>query len=302
MDEIVLYDYWRSSASYRVRIALNSLGVAYRRVPVNLLEGAHKVFMEHGYEGASVDEIARAAGTSKATLYSYFPDKRQLFEAVVQAQCSRTGKMIWEERGNEPIERALRRMAVSFASFLFSPGAQEMFRVCIAESGRFPEAGAAFYAAGPARAHARLVEFFQCAAARGELAIDDPAVAADQFAALCKAGLFLRALLGAAPATDAEIARVQQGPALVGVCQCIVGTACERLAHRRRRRGPVAQVYQRLGPHVRAQVMFRIDGQTLIGRSQRLAPATLDQFEIGENAEMHGKEEERGTLIGTNLR
>ncbi len=42
MDEIVLYDYWRSSASYRVRIALNSLGVAYRRVPVNLLEGAHK--------------------------------------------------------------------------------------------------------------------------------------------------------------------------------------------------------------------------------------------------------------------
>ncbi|RFB96519.1 maleylacetoacetate isomerase [Rhizobium leguminosarum bv. trifolii] len=42
MSEVVLYDYWRSSASYRVRIALNLLGVNYKAVPTNLLEGAHK--------------------------------------------------------------------------------------------------------------------------------------------------------------------------------------------------------------------------------------------------------------------
>jgi maleylacetoacetate isomerase len=36
---LVLYDYWRSSASYRVRIALNLKGADYERVPVNLLEG-----------------------------------------------------------------------------------------------------------------------------------------------------------------------------------------------------------------------------------------------------------------------
>lgn len=41
MNEVVLYDYWRSSASYRVRIALNLLGVDYKAVPINLLEGAH---------------------------------------------------------------------------------------------------------------------------------------------------------------------------------------------------------------------------------------------------------------------
>ncbi|MEO0358739.1 MAG: TetR/AcrR family transcriptional regulator, partial [Pseudomonadota bacterium] len=49
-----------------------------------VLDGALKVFMEHGFEGASVDEIARVAGVSKATLYSYFPDKAQLFSAVAQ--------------------------------------------------------------------------------------------------------------------------------------------------------------------------------------------------------------------------
>ncbi|MBY5591638.1 maleylacetoacetate isomerase [Rhizobium leguminosarum] len=42
MSEVVLYDYWRSSASYRVRIALNLLGIDYKTVPINLLDGAHK--------------------------------------------------------------------------------------------------------------------------------------------------------------------------------------------------------------------------------------------------------------------
>ena len=146
-----------------------------RRGPkcAQVLEGARKVFMERGYEGASVDEIARAAGTSKATLYSYFPDKRQLFEAVMQTQCGRTGEVMCGADADEPVETTLRRMAASFATFLFSPGAQEMFRVCIAEAGRFPELGAAFHASGPARARAGLVAFFEAAGARGELVIDD---------------------------------------------------------------------------------------------------------------------------------
>lgn len=41
--EIVLFDYWRSSASYRVRIALESLGLVYRREPIDLLEGHHRM-------------------------------------------------------------------------------------------------------------------------------------------------------------------------------------------------------------------------------------------------------------------
>lgn len=40
--KVILYDYWRSSASYRVRIALNSLGIDYEKVPVNLLNAEHK--------------------------------------------------------------------------------------------------------------------------------------------------------------------------------------------------------------------------------------------------------------------
>jgi len=42
MSAPILYDYWRSSASYRVRIALNLLGIGYEAVPVNLLAKEHK--------------------------------------------------------------------------------------------------------------------------------------------------------------------------------------------------------------------------------------------------------------------
>lgn len=42
MSEVVLYDYWRSSASYRVRIALNLAGIEHRSVPVDLLKQEHK--------------------------------------------------------------------------------------------------------------------------------------------------------------------------------------------------------------------------------------------------------------------
>ncbi|OCJ00536.1 maleylacetoacetate isomerase [Rhizobium sp. AC27/96] len=39
MSDVILYDYWRSSASYRVRIALNMLGITYKSVSINLLDG-----------------------------------------------------------------------------------------------------------------------------------------------------------------------------------------------------------------------------------------------------------------------
>jgi len=54
-----------------------------------VLNGARAVFMRDGFEGASVDEIAKTAGVSKATLYSYFPDKRLLFAEVAKAECLR---------------------------------------------------------------------------------------------------------------------------------------------------------------------------------------------------------------------
>ena len=50
-----------------------------------VLEGARTVFLRDGFEGASVDDIAREAGVSKATLYSYFPEKKMMLIEVARA-------------------------------------------------------------------------------------------------------------------------------------------------------------------------------------------------------------------------
>ena len=61
--------------------------------------------MRDGFEGASVDDIAKAAGVSKATLYSYFPDKRLLFSEVAKGECNRQADgAIAEIDINAPVE------------------------------------------------------------------------------------------------------------------------------------------------------------------------------------------------------
>src|SRR5947199_4325000 len=58
-----------------------------------ILDGARKVFMDLGFDGASMGEIARFAGVSKGTLYVYFADKNRLFEAIVEDEALDQGKL-----------------------------------------------------------------------------------------------------------------------------------------------------------------------------------------------------------------
>ena len=158
-----------------------------------VLEGARQVFLSDGFEGASVDDIARAAGVSKATLYSYFPDKRFLFMQVAKTECARQADHAIETIDMDaPIQQVLHDIAVEIVDFITSQFGKRIFRICVGETERFPELGREFYESGPLLIRNRLVAFFQKAAARGELEISDYALAAEQFHELCKADLFPR--------------------------------------------------------------------------------------------------------------
>ena len=156
-----------------------------------VLRGAWNVFMSDGFEGASVDDIARESGVSKATLYSYFPDKRLLFLEVARLECDRQAKTaIANIDPTKPVKALLRDIATNFMDFLTSDFGQRIFRICVAESARFPELGQAFYETGPKVVHETLVQMFKFKIAEGELVIDDLELAADQFPELCKAQIF----------------------------------------------------------------------------------------------------------------
>lgn len=178
-----------------------------------VLTGARDIFMRDGYEGASVDDIAKAAGVSKATLYSYFPDKRLLFMEVASAECNRqamdTLLMIDQ---SAPVREVLTLAAQQMVSIITMRFSQRIFRVCVAESDRFPEIGRQFYESGPAAARGHLIDFLAKAKDRGEVKIKDMELAADQFLELCKADIFARAVFGISTSfSKDEVDRVVHG-------------------------------------------------------------------------------------------
>lgn len=189
--------------------AVNRKGRKYDQV----LDGARKVFMTDGFEGASVDDIARMAGVSKATLYSYFPDKRLLFTEVATTACRRQAESAIANLDMTcPPRAALGLAGRHLTGFLLSDIGQRIFRICMSEAERFPELGREFFKSGPALVRETLVEYFQGAIARGELKIDDLELAADQFAELCKADLWPSVMFKTRDsATPADIDRVVDG-------------------------------------------------------------------------------------------
>ncbi len=178
-----------------------------------VLTGARDIFMRDGFEGASVDDIARAAGVSKATLYSYFPDKRLLFTEVARIECNRQADAaLGGIPEGAPVAVVLHEAAHRIVRFFLSDFGQQVFRICVAESYRFPDLGRRFYESGPAMMRDRMTVLLSPYIEAGDLQIEDMALAAYQFGELCKSDLFVRSLCGVAgEITDADIDRVVTG-------------------------------------------------------------------------------------------
>jgi AcrR family transcriptional regulator len=188
-------------------------GIRIGRKYDQVIAGAREIFMRDGFDGAGVDDIAREAQVSKATLYSYFPDKRQLFVEVAKGECRRQADAAVAEIDTDaPPARVLRLAGLHILRFNLSPYGLAVYRIAIAESSRFPDLGREFYESGPKVVETALTDYFAKAVGRDELAIPDPVLAAHQFHELCRADLFRRHIYGVqTSATPAEVDRVVDG-------------------------------------------------------------------------------------------
>ncbi|MFW8633457.1 TetR/AcrR family transcriptional regulator [Cribrihabitans pelagius] len=181
-----------------------------------VIEGARQVFMADGFEGASVDSIAKAAGVSKATLYSYFPDKRLLFMEVVRGVCMQQADSALDMAAPSCGPRqVLRAAAEHILAVILSDFSLRMFRICVAEADRFPELGPQFFESGPKVVQEQIRSYLQEAAARGELKIEDFDLAADQFIELCHADLFVRFLFN----IDTEFSAAERERVIAGAVE-----------------------------------------------------------------------------------
>jgi AcrR family transcriptional regulator len=147
-----------------------------------ILDGANKVFLENGFDAASMGEIARAAGVSKGTLYVYFHDKEALFDAIVHEKCQVHAELVFNIDGeDEDVAAVLTRLGIAFTTVMCRSDGISAVRTIIAIADRMPDLGRRFYETGPRVGIAKVKAYLDARVDAGVLTIPDTEVAAAQF-------------------------------------------------------------------------------------------------------------------------
>ncbi|WP_210485930.1 TetR/AcrR family transcriptional regulator [Microvirga antarctica] len=172
-----------------------------------ILQGARNVFLAHGFDGASMGEIARAAGVSKGTLYVYFDSKEKLFEALTLEQKGVLAEVLFKLNPDNPdVRSVLVELGRTFLKFMCEPAHVSSVRMVMGAAEKVPAVGQAFYEGGPSKGIARLSAYLSQQAQAGRLTIDDPETAAEHFLALCQSETMKRLLFAVgAPPDEAQI-------------------------------------------------------------------------------------------------
>jgi AcrR family transcriptional regulator len=169
-----------------------------------ILDGAGKVFMDLGFDGASMGEIARAAGVSKGTLYVYFADKNRLFEAIVEQETLAQGNVEFNFDPARDAATTLRDFGRAYIELLCRPGGGSAIRTVMAIAERMPEVGRRYYEHVLEKTINRLAAYLEAHVAASDIAVPDCQLAASQFMMMCQASLFLPFIFQAAPPPSAE--------------------------------------------------------------------------------------------------
>ena len=153
-----------------------------------VVEAAIRLFLDQGFDGTSMDDVAVKAGVSKPTLYRYFADKDAIYAAAVQATVDDVDqllKLVAEELASDVHpKKELRRLAVKMLSALMRPDLLRLRRLVIAQADQFPEVGQNWFSQGFGRVLDTLATAFARYEKSGYLRVRDPLLAANHFAGL----------------------------------------------------------------------------------------------------------------------
>lgn len=171
-----------------------------------ILDGARRMFLSRGFEATSMQDVARAAGVSKGTLYVYFDGKEAMFEALVLKECRRMQQVLHRPGlGTGALAEELHGIARQMIDTLMQPETLAAIRMMIGAGEKFPDLARKLHEAGPSRSMQALADYLRQRVAQGDLAIADCEAASAEFVDLVLSGLQRRALLMMPPLLPAQI-------------------------------------------------------------------------------------------------
>ena len=162
-----------------------------------ILAAAKRLFIAHGFDGVSMDQIASEARVSKLTVYSHFGDKDSLFAEAVRAHCEAgMPTRLFEADPTMPLRERLTSIGKAFFAMIMSPEAIAGHRVLCSPQVATSALPEMFWEAGPQRMQQAFTALLERRIAAGDLEIDDTARAAAQFFALLKGDQHAKAVFG----------------------------------------------------------------------------------------------------------
>ena len=149
-------------------------------------EAAAALFLQKGYQGTSLDEIAAVARVSKQTIYTHFANKEELFTDLVLGNAERVDGFMATMRRTvkeaPDTQSGLRDLARMYVRFVVRPEVLRLRRLVIAEAARFPDLARTYHERVPQKVYVALATLFRDLSDQGHLRIDDPVLAAHHFA------------------------------------------------------------------------------------------------------------------------
>lgn len=167
-----------------------------------ILGAATRLFIEQGFDGVSMDQIATAAGVSKLTVYSHFGDKETLFVAVARSYCEQqVPSSLFTAEPGTPVRERLLAIARAFYAMVSSPEAIAGHRFLCSPQMSATALPRVFWEGGPMRVQGEFAALLERRVASGELDIPDTTVAAAQFFTLLKGEPYNQLVFGCCSAT-----------------------------------------------------------------------------------------------------
>lgn len=144
-----------------------------------ILDAAAAVFQEHGFERTSMEDIRKRAEFSKATLYSYFASKDELFLEIVLAatETQYQATLGALDAAPEDIGQALVGFGTRLLALLYLTPVQAVRRLVVSEAGR-SELGKKCFEVGPVASLAAIADYLGRAMGQRKLRKADPRIAA----------------------------------------------------------------------------------------------------------------------------
>lgn len=162
-----------------------------------ILEAAKRLFVEHGFDGVSMDQIAASAGVSKLTVYNHYGDKDKLFAEAARCFCEQgVPDSLFQDDPATPLRECLLHIATHFYAFISKPEAIAGHRMMCSPQMTASPVAALFWQSGPVRMQDGLAALLQRRADAGQLQLDDAHTAASQFFALLQGEPHSRLLFG----------------------------------------------------------------------------------------------------------